>query len=132
MTWSPSLNNAVSLIIIITMNNHQQCISCSCHYQHRTTSPLPYNNNTYAKLSGFHLRPHGRVIYDPTVGSSTTPRSGHLRPHGRVMYDPTVGSSTTPRSGIHSFIISKFIPILPFVNNRITVCSCCAQLSATL
>ena len=38
-------------------------------------------------------------IHDPTVGSSTTPRSGHLRPHGRVIYDPTVGSSTTPRSG---------------------------------
>ena len=51
------------------------------------------------QLSGVHLRPHGRVIYDPTVGSSTTSRSGHLRPHGRVIYDPMVGSSTTPRSG---------------------------------
>ena len=62
-----------------------------------------------------HLRPHGRVIYDPTVGSSTTPRSGHLRPHGWVIYDPTVGSSTTPRSGHLSFILPKFTPLLPFI-----------------
>ena len=40
------------------------------------------------------------IIYDPTVGSSTTPRSGHLQPHGRVV---TV------------YLCSKFTPLLPFV-----------------
>ena len=47
-------------------------------------------------------------------GPSTTPRSGHPRPHGRVIYDPTVGSSTTPRSGRLSLNISKFTQLLPF------------------
>ena len=48
--------------------------------------------------------------------SSTTPRSGHLRPHGRVIYDPTVESSTTPQSG--SFCVNPAVTLS--TNNRIT------------
>ena len=68
-----------------------------------------------AKLSRVHLRYHGRVIYDTTVGSSTIPRLGHLRYHGRVIYDTTIGSSTIPRSGSLSFIFSKLTQPLPFL-----------------
>ena len=69
-----------------------------------------------------HLRPRGRVIYDPAVGSSTTPRSGHLRPHGRVIYDPTVRSSTTPRSGRLSLYFSKFTQLLLFLRTIELIC----------
>ena len=94
---------------------------------------LSYSSKTLcisdAKLSGIHLRPHGRVIYDPTAGSSTTPRPCHLRPHGRVIYDPTAGSSTTPRPGHprpHGRMVSVFFsrnsaPITFYTNKKITL-----------
>ena len=70
----------------------------------------------YVKLllqDALHL---GRQI---VRGSSTTPRPGHLRPHGRVIYDPTAGSCTTPRSGGLSFFSRNSAPITFYTKNKL-------------
>ena len=71
------------------------CMPC---YSSLTSRVSKFQGFIYDPTVGSSTTPRS-VIYDPTVGSSTTPRSGHLRPHGRVIYDPTVGSPMTPRSG---------------------------------
>ena len=87
------INNALVVVVIISIVLHHHC--------HIIIIRTP-------NFQGF--------IYDPTVGSSTTLRSGHQRPHGRVIYDPTVGSCTIPRSG-HQRPHGRVFTVLLFLNS---------------